>query len=468
MFRRSAPLVGCVALAFLLSLAGCPEDQPPPADPGPSPPAPEAPADPPFYPAHVVHSPINSAVYERLRALYESNPSLDEHLFMKVGASSTVSANNFACFGGTSFEITEATEGGLEAWEHFRPKGTGKGIDPFARETEAAQVGWRAANVIAASDGESSALQREFEALMPHFALVHYGTNEMGSGAHAEGGLPEFYESMEALLLELESYGVISLLVGIMHRGDSEAAEHWVPTYNAVIRGLAQSHSLPFIDLWEATNSLPDYGLAGDGIHPNAYSGGACMLTPDGLEFGYNRRNSIQLEALWRVLLATWEYASDGVAPDVGAPGVAGSGQPDDPYVIHTLPFSHGADTFSEGSLGIDEYTGCSSSADESGPELLYRLELKETTAVRALVLDSQRLNESGELQEVDIDIHLLDETASAEGCVERDNRLIERTLDPGVWYFSLDSWVNSAAEVRSGRYLFVILECSPDDVACD
>ena len=103
-------------------------------------------------------------------------------------------------------------------------------------------------------------------------------------------------------------------------------------------------------------------------------------------------------------------------------------------------------------------YSGCASEANESGGEFLYRLELDETTAIRAVVLDRG---------EVDIDIHLLDASGEAEGCLARDNRSIQGILEAGIYYFSLDTFVKSDGEEMAGRYLFALLACESEDAAC-
>src|SRR5690606_26088033 len=103
----------------------------------------------------------------------------------------------------------------------------------------------------------------------------------------------------------------------ISRRGDSVAADRWVDAWNAAIRGMAQDRQVPFIDLERATRHLDGYGLAGDGLHLNGYSGGACRLTSAGLEYGYNVRNLIVLESLDRIHRA---LDLGEAPPDAGVP----------------------------------------------------------------------------------------------------------------------------------------------------
>lgn len=67
----------------------------------------------------------------------------------------------------------------------------------------------------------------------------------------------------------------------------------------------------------------------------------------------------------------------------------------------------------------------------------------------------------------MDIDVHLLDATATEEGCLERDHHLVEATVQPGTYHLALDSWVDGA-DVLDGEYMLVVATCHPDDPRCD
>ncbi len=83
---------------------------------------------------------------------------------------------------------------------------------------------------------------------------------------------------------------------------------------------------------------------------------------------------------------------------------------------------------------------------DESGPELLYRLELSTPTNVLI------RVHDRGD---VDVDLHLLDEPTEA-GCVARAHREIRASLDAGTHWIAVDTFVSSGAE-RAGEYLLTV-----------
>jgi hypothetical protein len=139
-------------------------------------------------------------------------------------------------------------------------------------------------------------------------------------------------------------------------------------------------------------------------------------------------------------------------------PTLEGLGDADAPLEIFTLPFADTNTTVDAPSLLLDVYAGCGSVADESGPENIYRLVLSETTPIRAMVLDRAG---------VDIDIHLIDDSVSEAGCIARDDRMLELTLDPGTYYFALDTYVDGEGLEQAGEYTFVVLACESTDVDC-
>jgi hypothetical protein len=118
-------------------------------------------------------------------------------------------------------------------------------------------------------------------------------------------------------------------------------------------------------------------------------------------------------------------------------------------FVIDGLPFAHLASTLLSPNRDLDEYTGCGSTADESGPELTYELDLAAPARVRAMVLDRG---------DVDIDVHLLDSTGTAAGCLDRDHRAVVADLAPGRYFLVLDTFVDAGVEL-AGECLLVVME---------
>ena len=426
------------------------DDAGPTLDRGPEPdaaPAPDAGFE--RYRAGQIHSPITAYTGDVMRGIAAIEGVHDDRVFMKIGASSTVSRSTLHCFAGDTVDLGEHDR--LQTTLEYFLEGDAAGATPFDRVTVAARSGYSAGWAIT---GSPSPMDREIAAIHPRIAIVHYGTNDMGLLGPYQRGLVRFHERMMTLIETLVDQGIVPVLTGITRRGDSASANRWVHTFNAAIRGMAQAWQIPFIDLYLAVDHLDRNGLGADGLHLNGYGPGACLLTEEGLEHGYNVRNLIVLEAFDRMrrVLFTEEAALD--AP--GSPTL-GAGTTASPFIIDALPFAHFRDTAASPQSAMDRYA-CDD-ADESGPEYIYRYETDREVRLRAFVLDRE---------EVDIDVHLLDETGTTEGCLERGHHQVEGTVGPGVYHFALDSWVDGADRAQSGAYLFLLVECDPDHSACD
>lgn len=410
---------------------------------------PPLPYEPVRYPDGQTHSPVTRYVADQWRGYAEASDQGRDDVFMKAGASSTVSPQSLFCF------ETDATTdlGGQpalgDALAYFRG-GEAAGTSPFGRTTLAAETG-RSAQWV--TDGNPSPILQEWDVLSPRWALVHYGTNDMNLGATHGSAMVPFHAAMMTLVDDLLERGTIPILFGITRRGDSPTADLWVESYNAAIRGMAQSRQVPFIDLHHAIDPLPDHGLASDGIHLRSYSEGACILTDEGLQWGFNMRNLVALQGLDRAMAV---LADDAESLDDLAPGFEGDGTPNDPIRIDAFPFAHSGDTTRATTSEIDAYPSCDD-ADESGPELRYRLELNEPTPLRVFVLDREG---------VDVDVHILPAEGDGDSCIARANRRIEGELGAGSWDIVVDTWV-SGGDPLAGEYLLVVLPCQPGDEAC-
>lgn len=401
------------------------------------------------YPGSRTHSPITPYVADRMREIALLGPDKVGDVFMKAGASSTVSHNTLFCFADGPMDLGDYQP--LQVPLDFHLAGDAAGATPFNRVTEAALVGRHAGWAIS---GNPSPIDVEVDMLSPRVALVHFGANDMGWGDTYGDALLYYHSNMMLLVDGLLDQGVVPVLFGITRRGDYASAQRWVDTWNATTRAIAQARQIPYVDLYNAIDWLPGHGLAGDGLHLEAYSGGACILDEEGLQHGYNLRNLVALELLERTVAVLEDQV---VGLDEPEPPLEGEGTPQAPWVIDRLPFTDVRNT-EDGAPFIDEYTGCNNTADESGPELWYRLELHESMRLRAVVLD---------MEGVDIDLHLVDESASAEGCLARGHHFVQETLAPGIYHFVLDSWVSDGTPL-AGEVLFVLVECADDDSACN
>jgi hypothetical protein len=415
------------------------------------------PSEPTRYPSAALLSPLTEHVAIRLRDI-ASGKSRDERVFMKVGASGTVSTHLVYCFAGASQPQYGLNLDGREALlptiEYFR-QGTAAGTTPFDRPTLAAKVG---VSAVWAITGSPTPLEKEIAAINPRFAVVNYGTNDMSLGTTHRSAMWPFHQNLTLLIEQLEAQGIVPIVTGLNPRSDSAAAARWVPTYDAVTRAIAERKQLPYINLYRGSVDLPNKGLVSDGVHGNSHyvNGKAqpCVFTATGLQYNYNVRNLLTIQMLD---VAKRVVIDGAAAPDAIPAGWKGSGSASDPIIIDQLPFTHSASTLASPHSVIGSYPGCKAAQDESGPELVYRLELKAPTPVRMAVFDGAG---------VDVDIHLLGAKPTGDDCIDRDDRIIERTLPAGVSHVVVDTFTSSAGP-QSGEYSLVVVACEPGDPDC-
>lgn len=428
------------------ALPDAPHDAPAEAPPPDASPAP-APA---LYPNDRTHSPVSQWVVDRLGEILARNPDSEREVFMKAGDSISASTQFLHCFASSTIDL--GTHGDLQpSIDHFTATPV-QNATPFDRVSLSVESGRTA---YWAMNGSPSPLTREIDALSPAVGVVMFGTNDIGwFGEDHLKTLDWYHGHLFDLVDAMIDRGVIPILSTIPPRDDQASHDAWVPTFNAVIRGMAQGRQIPLVDLHRELLMLPAHGLSSDGVHPNVFGAGACVLSSEGLTKGYNVRNLVTLTALDRVRRAV--LAQEGFI-DEDAPVLAGLGTLDSPYVVAGNPFVDVRDTSQSSSKALDVYDGCGSTADESGPEVVYEFELATPARIRAIVLDRG---------DVDIDVHLLDGSATTSGCLARNDTLIEADLSPGSYHVVLDTYVAGAAPA-AGEYLFALLVCAPGDSAC-
>jgi hypothetical protein len=382
------------------------------ADAGPLPPS-----GPVLYPNDRRHSPITADIASALRSIAGGRET-----FSKMGDSITVDPSFLHCFAGSNVDLDGRPL--QDTLDRLGP-------DPFARDSECATSGWSANAPLA---GDPSPLDRELAANMPRLGVVMYGTNDVGFR-----DIETYARNMIEITDTMIARGAIPILSSIPPRDDDATIGARVPRWNLVVRSIAQSRGVPFVDLHRELLPLVDHGLASDGVHPRAFSGGACVLTAEGLTRGTNVRNLVSLEALDRALAAL-----DSEALDADAPRLAGRGTTASPFEIALWPFASAGDTRA-GARERAQYSGCAATQDESGPEIVYRFTLDAPDRVAVTVLSGEG---------TDVDVHLLDASATEGGCIARDNRTVEVDLDAGTYFVVADTFVSSVE--LAGDYLIL------------
>jgi lysophospholipase L1-like esterase len=389
------------------------------------------------YPTDRTLSPLTPYVAQRLREVAARDAKRQPQVFAKVGDSVTVNVNFMACFDGPNVNLGPYDS--LQATLDWFGAGDALGVSPFSRVSLAAQVGWSAQAALA---GSPSPLSQELSAILPRFAVVMFGTNDV-QAANIDAYANHMLDLTDALLEQ----GVIPALTTIMPRGDDPAADARVPAYNLAVRAIAQARQVPLIDLHRALAPLPDLGLGADRLHPSVYRAGqACAFAPaEALAAGYNIRNLITLQTLDRLRRVVLDGEPSPDAPEPSP--IQGDGSPQSPFIIDRLPFTDARDTSLSPHRTIDTYTGCNATQNESGPEYFYRLEVTQPITLTARLFDRG---------DTDIDIHLLGATPTADACIARNHLTITRALQPGTYHLSLDTFTSGATE-RSGEYLLIL-----------
>lgn len=408
------------------------------------------------YPAMGIHSPITAGLAAHLRRIAGRGLGLRDDVFMKVGASGSASRLLMSCFAASEVRLGEfeRLRPTLSAFQAARAGDT----TPLDRRSLAARNGMGAGWAIS---GRPAPVDAEIAAIQPRYAVVAYGANDMHLGRSFWVALGPFGRNLLTLTDRLVSRGVIPILSTIAPRDDNPEADLWVPVYNAVIRAVAQARQVPLLDLHNGLLTLPGHGRANDKLHANVYAPHGvvqpCAFEEAALAYGYNLRNLVTLQALDRVRRAILPGATEEPHFDPAPPAMGGDGSPATPWEIAALPLSDARDLSRSRQLAYERYSGCGEGRAEGGPELIYRLRLAKATALRIVLINTGQ---------AEVDLVLLDRTASPDGCVARADQRLEGTLLPGVYHLVVDTYLHQGLP-RWGEYLLVVVPCAAGDPAC-
>ena len=366
-----------------------------------------------LYVEGAIHSPITPALAERLQALAAHQPKV----FAKVGDSITAADSFLDCFA-DDFDL--GNHGELAPTIAFFDAGSAAGSSPFSRTSYAAIGGTTSSDAMA---GSPCTVDRELDAIDPRYAVVLFGTNEVRYG----WTLDAYGSALWDLIDHLSQRGTIPILSTMPANVGYPEADAKIPTYNRVVRALAQGYGMPLVDLHRALAPLPNRGISGDGLHPSTAPGGACLLTSAGLAYGYNMRNLITVEALARV-----RAAIDGAPPSSSAPTRTGHGLHADPFVA-SLPLVD-LGTTSAGDLAIDHGCGGAGAAHE----ITYRVELGSPTTIAAHVIGHAGSNP---------DVHVIQNGS----CIATGDRSVTVTASAGPLTIVVDT------AGSDGEYVIVV-----------
>ncbi len=250
---------------------------------------------------------IVSNIGARARQIYVRGQQLGNRrdVFSKVGDSVTASP----------LFLNPVGSGGLrlESYGYLQPvvdffsvTGARTG-NSFNNESLAARGGWTTYDVLnpelavpgVCQIGETP-LACEYRVVKPSVALIMFGSNDTAWVDSAS-----YRANLQTIVQTSIDMGVIPVLSTIpdqLGSGVNRVAE-----FNNIIRSVARSNNIPLWDYWQSLQSLPNYGLSGDGLHPSFDpTQETGIFTADGLRYGFNMRNLtalIVLDAIWRKAL---------------------------------------------------------------------------------------------------------------------------------------------------------------------
>lgn len=213
--------------------------------------------------------------------------------FSKVGDSITVNSAFLRPLGEGRYNLGAYTD--LQpVVDHF-----GIGRDSaFSRNSLAAGVGWRAADLLRRGDVPSgcypgeSPLTCEYRAARPAYALIMIGTNDVVMTT------PEQYQQQLSEIVDMSlRAGIVPVLSTIPPQPQYNDR---VRAFNRIIVQVAALYRVPLWNYWLALRDLPNAGLARDDVHPSLPPDmmDAATFTPGNLQYGSTWRNLTALQML--------------------------------------------------------------------------------------------------------------------------------------------------------------------------
>ena len=148
------------------------------------------------------------------------------------------------------------------------------------------------------------------------------------------------------------------------------------------------------------------------------------------------------------------ESALDSVVDSGGETGLEPEDCPDGVICLADFP-ARDSNTTVGGGRDFDAYS-CASGTDESGPEVVYRLDLAEDGF---LSLDLRGMGSGA-----DVDVHLLD-ARDPDRCIDRGHWAAGAWLTAGTYWVVADSWVSGEGVEQSGEYELLFGHLTPDEL---
>ena len=420
------------------------------------------------YPSDKTQSPMTPYVASNILRIATLHPGRSSNVFMKVGDSNTVNGNFLTCFTQKPPYSTMSESDYVNLDTHTELRQTidyfaacVAGTTPFERVSLAAAGGTGSGYPLSSTP---TYLDQEIAAMNPQFAIVMYGTNDLGNTIDPGNTTKRFgsdgYPHYLLVLVDaIIDKGIVPILTTIPPKTTSPEIAQLVPTFNDVVRGIAEARQIPLVDWNREMQKLPGLGLGGDGTHPIYEDAQSCNLAPEKLaKYAFNVRNLITLEALERVRKIFVEHLpSIDIADPTRVIDLTGTGAVTSPFAIDQLPFTDIRDQLKAPAGTLSSYSGCPDAPPQPGNEQLYKLVITTPTPMRAFT--------SQKNAKIPLRLNLMRGTDGA-SCLASDKQYISRTLAPGTYYLSVDSEAHT--ETTDGDYIVGVVQCEPGDASCN
>lgn len=394
------------------------------------------------YRKNLIQSPLTQNVLDNINSVAALAPDHTEEMFIKVGDSISAGGGHMSRFL-CQLDLPDWTPDtmpwdfarDISAQEYLRPAleyfltlevpsrvfedGQEQYYSPFARDSLATRVG---ASAEWAVSGDPAPLAQEIGAMHPRYAIVMYGSNDVNGYGTLAQKMDYIMRWFVPLVDNCISNGVIPIMTAPPLSGDHYDESI---TLGHLIRALSQDRQVPFLNYQHAMWSLPNHGLSDDNVHPT-YVGynQIAWFNPEDLDYGYNLRNLLSLEALHRMYES--RVATTGPLDSEPA-GYIGSGTLADPFILDELAFVH-TDVVSTAS-----------------PSVYYRFDASYALEFRAVVTGQGNTN---------IRVELLD---AAMQPITSGNGSIEHALSSETCYVRVYS--SGDPELTGGTYQFVAMD---------
>ncbi|MBN1313625.1 MAG: hypothetical protein JXB30_19640 [Anaerolineae bacterium] len=254
-------------------------------------------------PAQSTYSTYIHNITARAREIYLDGQAKGNraNVFSKVGDSITDTPAFLVPVGNRSYKLHSYTY--LQPVINYFSAATARTGNSFNNVSLAAVSGWNSFDMgnpekVAGTCPGMTPLQCEYALVTPSLAIIMIGTNDATGALDIAG----YHRNIQAMVeVSIES-GVIPVLSTIPYNagGDERA-------YNGVIKTIAATYDVPWMDFCAATWDLPNHGISDDGVHPSVPpAGDTANFSAANLQYGHTVRNLLVLhvlDAIWRQVM---------------------------------------------------------------------------------------------------------------------------------------------------------------------